>query len=52
MSPPKTTGGKGEPNIVLMRKPQGASQHGTQKVNAYNRIKQDCIYGHLNKGKR
>ena len=39
MSPPTKTGGKGEPNIVFMRKPQGTSQHGTQKANAYNRIK-------------
>ena len=39
MSPPKKTGGKGESNIVLMRKSYRTSQHGTQKVNAYNRIK-------------
>ena len=36
----QTTGGKDEPNIVLMRKSLRTSQHGTQNVNTHNRKKQ------------
>ena len=36
----QTTGGKDEPNIVSMRKPQRTLQHGTQNVKTHNRSKQ------------
>ena len=39
----QTTGGKDEPNIVSMRKPQRTLQHGTQNVKTHNRSKQKLI---------
>jgi hypothetical protein len=36
----QTTGGKDEPNIVIMRKSLRTSQHGTQNVKTHNRTTQ------------
>ena len=33
-------GGKGEPNIIYMRKSKRTSQHGTQNVKTHNRTTQ------------
>lgn len=36
----QTKGGKDEPTIVLIRKSQRTSRHGTQKVKTHNRTTQ------------
>jgi hypothetical protein len=48
----KTTGGKDEPNIVPMWKPQQTPQHGTQSVKTHNRTTQKIWTQMLTKGKQ
>jgi len=41
----QTTGSKDTPNIVVMRKSQWTSQHGTQNVKIHNKTTQKIKHG-------